>query len=81
MARHVGMHEAKTTLSKLVERAQAGEDIILERSGTPVARIVPIAASRVDRAATRGAWKGRVEIASDFDELDDDLQRAFGMIE
>ena len=40
----VGMHEAKTNLSKLVERAEAGEDIVIARNGKPVARLVPLAA-------------------------------------
>ena len=39
----IGMHEAKTNLSKLVERAQAGEDIVIARNGQPVARLTPIA--------------------------------------
>jgi len=41
----VGMHEAKTKLSQLVERAEAGEDIVIARNGKPVARLVPVAAA------------------------------------
>jgi prevent-host-death family protein len=40
----VGMHAAKTTLSKLIERAEAGEEILIARDGEPVARLVPVAA-------------------------------------
>lgn len=44
--RKVNIHEAKTTLSKLVEAAEAGEDIVLARAGRPVVRLVPVGASR-----------------------------------
>jgi prevent-host-death family protein len=71
------MHEAKTKLSQLVERAEAGEDIVLSRNGKPVARIVPIA-STSSLAAVRGAWRDRLRIADDFDELPDDIAEAFG---
>jgi prevent-host-death family protein len=71
------MHEAKTKLSQLVERAEAGEDIVIARNGKPVARLVPVAAT-ASIADLRGAWRGRVEIAEDFDELPDDIADAFG---
>jgi prevent-host-death family protein len=71
-----GMHEAKTKLSQLVERAEAGEDVVIARNGEPAVRLVPIrAASRL--AEVRGAWRGRVRIADDFEELPDDIARAF----
>lgn len=72
-----GMHEAKTSLSRLVERAEQGEEILIARNGDPVARIVPI--DRPGLAKVRGAWKGRVAIAEDFDDLPDDLGEAFGV--
>ena len=72
-----GMHEAKTTLSQLVERAEAGEEIVIARNGMPVARLVPIA-KKSARADVYGALRGRIEIAPDFDELPDDIADAFG---
>jgi prevent-host-death family protein len=73
----VGMHEAKTKLSQLVERAVAGEDVVIARNGKPVARLVPIG-DTASLAAVRGAWHGQVRMADDFDELPDDIADAFG---
>lgn len=73
----IGMHEAKTTLSKLVERAEAGEEIVIARNGTPAVRLVPVERGNA-LASVRGVWRGQVEIASDFDELPDDIADAFG---
>jgi prevent-host-death family protein len=73
----VGMHEAKTKLSQLVERAEGGEDIIIARNGKPVARLVPVADTN-SLGAVHGALRGRVHFAEDFDELPDDIAEAFG---
>ncbi len=77
----VGMHEAKSQLSRLVERARNGEDVIVERSGRAVAKIVPYDEHPKGLMSLEGAWKGQVVIQDDFDELPEDLQRAFGMID
>lgn len=74
----VGMHEAKTQLSKLVERVEAGEEIVITRRGEPAARLVPERQAG-GFAALSGAWRGRVEIADDFDDLPDDLAESLGM--
>ena len=62
----VNMHEAKSTLSRLVERVLAGEEVIIARAGRPVARLVPFALERQPRRS--GALAGRITIASDFDD-------------
>jgi prevent-host-death family protein len=74
----VGMHEAKTHLSRLVERALAGEEVVLTRRGKPAVRLVPERAAG-GFAALAGVWQGQVRIAEDFDELPDDLAERFGM--
>jgi prevent-host-death family protein len=74
----VGMHEAKTHLSKLVERAEAGEDIVIQRNGKVVARLVAAVEEPQSLASVRGAWRGRVRMADDFDELPEDIAAAFG---
>jgi prevent-host-death family protein len=60
----INMHEAKTDLSKLVERALAGEDVVIARAGVPVVRLVPVA--RTGRRVL-GQWRGKVQMADDFD--------------
>ena len=71
------MHEAKTNLSQLVERAESGEEIVIARNGTPVARIVPVGRTG-SLASVRGVWHGQVRIADDFDDLPDDMAESFG---
>jgi prevent-host-death family protein len=77
MAR-VGMHDAKTHLSKLVERAEAGEEIVIQRNGKPAVRLVPVVEQPTSLASVRGAWRGRVHMAEDFDELPEDIAETFG---
>lgn len=74
----VGMHEAKTHLSRLVERVEAGEDVVIQRNGKPVARLVPVMEEPRSLATVRGAWRGRVRMADDFDELPEDIAEALG---
>ena len=64
MSDPVNMHEAKTELSKLVERALAGEDVVIARAGVPVVRLVPVA--RPGQRVLR-QWRGKVRVADDFD--------------
>jgi prevent-host-death family protein len=73
----VNVYEAKTHLSQLLDRAAAGEEIVIARAGRPVARLVPLAEAAT-RRRTPGAWRGSVSIADDFDELPPGLDAAFG---
>ena len=64
--RKVNIHEAKTTLSRLVDEVEAGQDVILARAGRPVARITRVQPRRGIRLGTA---KGLVRsIAKDFDK-------------
>ena len=67
----VSIHEAKTHFSRLVARAEAGEEIIVRRGATPVAKLV--AYQRPSSERVPGALKGRIVIADDFDETPDDF--------
>lgn len=75
MSRIVNMHEAKTTLSKLIDLLESGEEVIIARAGQPVARLVP--ANHPTRRKL-GAWKGQIWMADDFDApLPDEQARAW----
>lgn len=69
------IHEAKTHLSRLVERAAAGEEIIISKAGRPVARLGPLLRATTPREP--GRWRGRVVIHDDFDELPPQVAAAF----
>jgi prevent-host-death family protein len=73
----VNLYEAKTQLSRLVERAAAGEEIIIAKGGRPLARLVPLAARVAPRQL--GLLAGQVWVGPDFDDpLPDDIAEAFG---
>ena len=75
MEKAVNIHEAKTHLSRLVERVEAGEEITLARAGRPVARLVPYTARREPRKP--GLWKGRVVIHPSFDDPLPEFEESF----
>lgn len=60
----VSVHEAKTHLSRLLQRVEAGEEVVIARDGHPVARLVPVAERRPRRP---GRLKGSIRISRDFD--------------
>lgn len=72
----VGMHEAKTRLSQLVSLAEGGEEVIIQRSGRPVAQLVAVQRRRPVGEAF-GALRGEIELAEDFDELPAELTQHF----
>jgi prevent-host-death family protein len=70
------VYEAKTHLSQLLDRAAAGEEIVIARAGRPVARLVALTGARQQRRSP-GGWRGRVGIPEDFDQLPDEIEAAF----
>lgn len=75
MATTVNIGEAKTHLSRLLERVAAGEEIVIAKANQPVARLVPIRASGQPRVP--GRLRGQITIADDFGAADPDLERDF----
>jgi prevent-host-death family protein len=74
--RTVNIHAAKTHLSRLVDDAAQGEEIVIAKAGKPVARLVPLTGSRPKRRL--GGLAGKVRIPDDFDApLPDDILDAF----
>jgi prevent-host-death family protein len=71
------IHEAKSQLSKLIDHAMNGEEVVIAKAGQPMVRLVPIHADESPRRG--GQWKGRVHIADDFDILPADIAAAFGI--
>ena len=72
----VNIYEAKTGFSRLIDRALAGEEIIVARAGRPLVRLVPV--REPARGRVPGTLRDRIEISPDFDEpLPPDLLAAF----
>lgn len=71
----VNIHEAKTHLSKLLERVALGEEVIIAKAGTPVAKLIPFD----DAPKTRifGSAKGEFVVPDDFDEADAEIEAMF----
>lgn len=71
----MGVHQAKTTLSELLRRVAAGEEITITRSGEPIARIVPV---EPRKARSLGQDRGLYIVPADFDRpLPDDMLGSF----
>ena len=72
----VNIYDAKTQLSKLVEEAAAGKDVVIARGGKPVARLTRLNTTK--RALKFGVLKGKIKMAADFDApLPDDVVALF----
>ncbi len=70
----VNVHRAKTELSRLLERVEGGETVVIARAGKPIAKLVPLTVER----RRPGSLKGRIRIAPDFDApLPEGIARAF----
>ncbi len=74
----VNIHAAKTQLSRLVEQAGGGEEIVIARAGRPVARLMPLAGPTSGARRRLGALAGQLNVPDDFDApLPRDAQAAF----
>lgn len=70
MAEIVNMRQVKTSLSRLVEKALAGEEVVIARNGEPLVRLVPVVKTREPQVP--GRMKGKIWIAPDFDEMSEE---------
>ncbi|MFY0651192.1 MAG: type II toxin-antitoxin system prevent-host-death family antitoxin [Cyclobacteriaceae bacterium] len=71
----INMHEAKTNLSKLVEKALAGEPVYISKRGNLVVQLTPVKPSGKKRAG--GQWNGKVVIDDEFDTLPSEISDVF----
>ena len=72
----INLYEAKTNLSSLVDRAAAGEEIVIAKGGRPLARLVPL--NRRTTPRPLGLRAGQVRVGADFDDpLPNEVMRAF----
>ena len=71
----VNIHEAKTTLSKLIAKTQAGEEVIIAKAGKPVAKLVAHKEKLKPRKS--GLWKGKVWMSDDFNDEDEEINKLF----
>jgi prevent-host-death family protein len=78
---HYNMHDAKTHLSRIIERVERGEEIIIDRAGTPVAKVVPLV-RRVNRTAV-GSLAGQVDLSGGWDspQTNAEIAADFGLVE
>lgn len=74
----VNIHEAKTQLSRLIERVRQGESFVIAKAGRPVAKLVPIDAETTRTPKRLGFLAGAFEIPDDFDRMGaKEIERAF----
>jgi prevent-host-death family protein len=73
----VTVTEAKTQLSRLIERAASGEEIVIRRGRSPVAKLVGYA--KPPKPRKLGELRGQIWMSDDFDEPDEEIERMFGM--
>jgi prevent-host-death family protein len=73
------IHDAKTNLSRIIERVEHGEEIVISRAGTPVAKVVPL--TRTINRAGRGSLRDTLVLSPDWDsdEVNEAIARDFGM--
>jgi prevent-host-death family protein len=78
-AAQFNIHDAKTNLSRIIDRVEHGEEIIISRAGTPVAKVIPLV-RKVERSG-RGSLSGRLVVAEDWDspEVNEAIARDFGL--
>lgn len=71
----INIHQAKTNLSKLIERTLNGEDIIIAKAGKPVAKLMAYKEKLKPRKP--GLWKGKIWMSDDFNDEDEEINKLF----
>ena len=71
----INIHQAKTQLSKLIEKTQNGEDVIIAKAGKPVVKL--IAYKKLLKPRKLGLLKGKIHVPDNFDDEDEEINRLF----
>lgn len=69
------VHQAKSQLSKLIDEAISGSEVIIAKAGKPVVKLVPYVADKGKRKS--GFWKGKAWLVGDFDREDKEIDKLF----
>ena len=77
--RSVNIHQAKTHLSRLVERAAKGESFVIAKAGKPLVKVTPLDAPTPAEARRLGFMAGQIAVPDDFDRMGSkEIARLFG---
>jgi len=77
--RSYNIHEAKTHLSRLVEKAAAGESFVIAKAGKPLVKVVPIEHDEAKKPQRLGFMAGQINVPADFDEMfSEEIAEMFG---
>ena len=71
----INIHQAKTQLSKLIEKVLVGEDVIIAKAGKPIVKLTPY--KEILKPRKLGLWKGKVWVSPDFDEESEEINKLF----
>lgn len=78
----VNIHDAKTQLSRLVERAAKGEAFIIAKAGRPMVKVVPLQSKDTGTAQRLGFMSGEIEVPEDFDRMgEEEIESRFSGLE
>lgn len=71
----INIHQAKTTLSQLIEKTLGGEDVVIAKAGKPVVKLIAYTKNLKPRKP--GLWKGKIWMSPDFNEEDEEINKLF----
>lgn len=69
--------DAKSSLSKLIEKVLQGEEVIIGKAGKPIAKLIPFELDPSPRTLGAGSWAGKIKISDNFDDQSDEVESLF----
>jgi len=77
--KQINIHEAKTNLSKLLEKVESGEKIIIANRGVPKAILSKYIPANSASDSPLGRYAGQIKVSDDFDDEDNEINKLFGI--